>query len=78
MLSNYWDIIANKGSYKSLLNAIEWFEWDDTLTLKEIYKHVEANRFMFNDAFISPTFVDNINDSFGNFINPTILSCWIF
>ena len=38
LLSNYWDIIANRGSYKSLVNALKWFEWGDAVTLQEVWK----------------------------------------
>ena len=29
LLINYWDIVANKGSYKSLVNSLKWFEWNN-------------------------------------------------
>lgn len=38
LLSNYWDIIANRGSYKSLVNSLKWFEWGDAVTLQEVWK----------------------------------------
>lgn len=38
LLINYWDIIANRGSYKSLINSINWFEWGDIIKLREIWK----------------------------------------
>ena len=37
LISNYWDIIANKGSYKSLENSLKWFEYGDSVKLKEIW-----------------------------------------
>ena len=38
LLSNYWDVIANKGSYKSLYNSLKWFEYGEELKLYEIWK----------------------------------------
>ena len=38
LLSNMWDIIANKGSYKSLYNSLKWFEYGDLVQLNEIWK----------------------------------------
>lgn len=38
MLSNSLDIIFNKGSYKSLINSLKWFEYGDLLKLNEIWK----------------------------------------
>ena len=35
LLVNYWDVIANKGSYKSLINSIKWFEYGDILKLRD-------------------------------------------
>lgn len=72
LISNYWNIIANKGSYKSLLNAIEWFEWNDQLVIKEISKHNEALKTIFNDKYITDTFEDTAN----NFIKTTYISLY--
>lgn len=44
LLSNYWDIIANKGSYKSLINSLKWFEWGDLLQLKELWKYNDVDK----------------------------------
>lgn len=43
LLNNYWDIVANRGSYKSLINSLKWFEWGDLLKLKELWKYDEIN-----------------------------------
>lgn len=42
LLSNYWDVVANKGSYKSLFNSLKWFEYGDMISLKEIWKMVDG------------------------------------
>ena len=76
LLSNYWDIIANKGSYKSLANSLEWFEWDNALNIKEIWKHQEANRTIFNDEEILPEFEDKVENMMSNFIKTTYVSLY--
>ena len=38
LLLNYWDIIANKGSYNSLQNSLAWFEWGDLVRIEEFWK----------------------------------------
>lgn len=38
LISNYLDIMDNKGSYKSLYNSLKWFEWGDNVTINEIWK----------------------------------------
>ena len=43
----YWDIIASKGSYKSLYDALKWFEYDNLLNIKEFWKH--GDRYMQED-----------------------------
>lgn len=39
LLNEYWNIIANKGSYKSLYNSLSWFEYGDLIKLKELWKN---------------------------------------
>ena len=38
LLMNYWDIVANKGSYNSLQNSLAWFEWGDLVRIEEMWK----------------------------------------
>lgn len=62
LLMNYWDIVANKGSYKSLVNSLAWFEWGDLVRIEEVWKrhgrnmedyfHTELNR-QLDPEFIS-------------------------
>lgn len=76
LLSNYWDVVANKGSYKSLINSLKWFEWGDILNVKEIWKHNVANKTMFDDRSIMSMFENKINDSYYNFIKTTYISLY--
>lgn len=74
LLSNYWDIVANRGSYKSLKNSLDWFEWGDILEVKEIWKRDEAGKVMFDDREIMSLFEDKISDSFSNFSKTAYIS----
>lgn len=38
LLLNHMDVMDNKGSYKSLLNALEWFEYQNLVELREVWK----------------------------------------
>lgn len=76
LLSNYWDIVANKGSYKSLLNSLKWFEWGDLLVIKEIWKHSVADKTFFTDKEILSLFENNLNSSFENYIKTTYVSLY--
>ena len=76
LLSNYWDIVANKGSYRSLSNSLEWFEWEDILKIREIWKHTEAGRTIFNDEDILSVFEDRIENTVNNFVRTTYISLY--
>ena len=74
LLSNYWDIIACKGSYKSLKNSLEWFEWNDALVIKELMKRDEAGITYFSDKNLMSIFEDSIKGTFENLSKPTYIS----
>ena len=58
LLINYWDVIANRGSYKSLINSIKWFEWGDALKLREMWKKEDAIRTLFDSRELSSMMQD--------------------
>ena len=76
LLSNYWDIIANKGSFKSLKNSFKWFEWNNNIKLKEIYKHYEANKILFSDKDITTILTNSIEDNLNSFAKTTYISLY--
>lgn len=76
LLSNYWELVANKGSYKSLINSLKWFEWDKELVIKEIWKRNEAGIIMFDDRDLISIFEDKISESFENMSKTTYMSLY--
>lgn len=76
LLSNYWDVIANKGSYKSLVNSLKWFEWGDKLEIKEIWRHLLADKSFFNDEEVMSIFESKLNDSFENYVKTAYISLY--
>lgn len=38
LLIQHMDVMDNKGSYKSLLNVLKWFEYQDLVELREVWK----------------------------------------
>jgi hypothetical protein len=76
LLSNYWDIVANKGSYKSLLNSLEWFEWGNKLKMHEIYRRNEADNLFFNDKNLVASINEQIETTFNNFVKTTYISLY--
>lgn len=74
LISNYWDIIANRGSYKSLQNSLKWFEWGDVLRIREMWKRNHADRVRFDDREIRSLLEDKYLDSMNDFNKTTYLS----
>lgn len=54
LLNEYWNIIANKGSYQSLYNALSWFEYGDLIKIQELWKGLD--HFSQQDII---TYIDN-------------------
>lgn len=74
LMSNYWDIIANRGSYKSLTNSIKWFEWGDILRIREMWKRDVAGRSVYDEREIMSLLENKYTDSMGTFNRTTFLS----
>lgn len=76
LLTNYWDLMACRGSYKSLINSLKWFEWGNRVKLKEIWSQNENNKLIYsiNDLhdILNPQFSDIIN----NFSKTTYISLY--
>lgn len=43
LLLNYWNTLANKGSYESLINSLKWFEWADLVHIEEYWRQVDPH-----------------------------------
>lgn len=44
LLNEYINILGNKGSYKSLVNALKWFEYGELTKIYEFWKRPEPNK----------------------------------
>ena len=64
LLTNYWDLVANRGSYKSLVNSLKWFEWGDKVRLKEIWARDKNGKLLYSanelHDVLNPLFKDII------------------
>lgn len=76
LLSNYWDMIANKGSYKSLINTLKWFEWGDLVKLKEIWKRDDFGRIVYDDRSLCSILEDKYIDTLNGFSKTTHLALY--
>lgn len=74
LLMNYMDIIANKGSYKSLIESLKWFEYGDIIKIKEIWKREDFGKIIYSDASINMVVSDRIKDMIQNFSKTTYIS----
>lgn len=57
LLSNFFDIMANKGSYKSLYNSLKWFEYGDLVQLKNIWEITDNGISHYLDEDISNRYI---------------------
>lgn len=74
LLSNYWDICANKGSYKSLINSLKWFEYGDLIKLGEVWKHIDRGEERYSQKDIQSILSDKYLNSLEGFAKTTYLS----
>lgn len=65
LLNEYINILANKGSYKSLINSLNWFEYGELTKIYEYWKHTEPNR----DYISKRELTQYINQNTQNIIN---------
>ena len=76
LVSNYWDLIANKGSYKSLMNTLEWFEYGDLIRLREIWKHDRSGKDVYDDREVCSVMSEKYKSSFYEFFKTTYFAIW--
>lgn len=74
LLSNYWDVIANKGSYKSLYNALKWFEYGDKLNLYEIWKHDTEHGVQYEERNIQEVLSEKYFETLNGFAKTTYIA----
>lgn len=76
LMSNYWDVVANKGSYKSLINSLKWFEWGDVLAIREMWKRDVVDRPIYEDREMCSIFEDRYIDTMDEFKRTTYISLY--
>ena len=65
LLNEYINVLANKGSYKSLINSLNWFEYGELTKIYEYWKQTEPNR----DYLSKRELTQYINQNTQNIIN---------
>ena len=74
LLSNFWDVIANKGSYKSLFNSLKWFEYGDSVKLCEVWKNISTNKYFIKD--IQQTLTGKYTETLNGFAKTTYIALY--
>ena len=60
LLTSHLDVMDNKGSYKSLRNALAWFEYDKLVELREVWKFTTPDGTKYFDCPIQTIVSDGI------------------
>ena len=76
LLINFWDIIANKGSHKSLLNSLKWFEWGDIATIKEIWQHNIGNKTILSHNDFQSVLTESYKEYLSHFAKSTYVGLY--
>jgi len=73
LLNEYIGIIANKGSYKSLINSVKWFEYGDLVKIYEYWRHEEPTRKMLSKNDITQYVTDKLGHVLSAFQKTTYI-----
>ena len=76
LLLQYWDIVANRGSYKSLLNSLSWFEYGNIVQLNEIWKHSELSKTAFSRGKLNTELTKTIKSTLSDFAKTTYIGLY--
>ena len=77
LLLNYWNIVAARGSYRSLLDSLSWFEYGDLVTINEIWKHKEWGLDRMNREELNLIMTENIRKTLANFSKTTYIGLYL-
>lgn len=76
LLSNYMDVVGCKGSYKSLINSLKWFEYGDLVRLKEIWKMSENSIDRLTERDLLSTTYNNYSEVLNEFAKTTYIALY--
>lgn len=77
LLLNYWDIVAGRGSYKSLLNSLSWFEYGDLVKINELWKHEEWGINRLNREELNTIMNSKVRSTLNNFSKTTYIGIYL-
>lgn len=74
LLVSHLDIMDNKGSYKSLYNALKWFEYDNLVELREVWRFNTPDGAKYYDRPIQTIVNEEVTDRMFNSAKTTYFS----
>ena len=74
LLSNLWEVVANKGSYLSLYNSLKWFEWGDLLRICEVWKRRDGDKDVYSVRDIQEVLGDKYFETLSGFAKTTYVA----
>jgi hypothetical protein len=74
LLSNMWDVVANKGSYKSLFNSLEWFEYGENIKMCEVWKNLDTNHYFTKE--VRQLLTDGFQNTLNGFVKTTYFALY--
>lgn len=74
LLNEYINVLGNKGSYKSLVNSLKWFEYGDLVHIYEYWRYNEPNKEYLSKKDIEQFVTERINDMLTIYQKTTYIS----
>lgn len=76
LLSNFIDIYTNKGSYKSLFNSLQWFDYGERIKLCEFWKNEDFHNTKYFAQEINPIIKEKYLDHIYNYSKTTYMGIY--
>lgn len=76
LLVDFINILGNRGSYKSLINSLKWFDYGDLIKIREFWKHDEWDRTIYSYDDFSQYVTDNIKNIISDYTKTTYLGLY--
>lgn len=71
LLLNSWDTFVCKGSYKSLINSLKWFEYGDLVKISEYWKTNIVGKEVFEESELTSLLSNSYKDTITNYAKTT-------
>ena len=73
LLLNSWDTFVCKGSYKSLINSLKWFEYGDLVKISEYWKTNIVGKEVYEETELTSLLSNSYKDALTNYMKTTYI-----